>query len=455
LTRNRSPIAGEEGLSPAELYGIPEVQEGALEPKRLPLLSRAELVSGFSEGLDLAEGRAMGHAMRVCYITTSLARSLGLPDSQLAVLYHASLLHDLGVPLVSSELTELIGVNENALFAASPRKAPEELVADCRAPVPDTIIGAFHRHASFGGAKAVELGLPADIGETIAASHENWDGSGYPEGLAANDIPQLSRVLAVADWAESIIAEEQNSLIARRNLVAELEDVSEIILDPRLVEEVKSISRSDDFWLGLFAKDLSRSLLVAKPHENGKSNWKAVVSLARGFAEVIDSKSPFTRGKSARVAEIAGQLAEAVGLTSDHVQLIQLAALLHDIGQLSVPARIMGKPDILSLTEMQLMQRHPNYSRLILEAMPGLEEVALWVGAHHERPDGKGYPEMLASDLIPLESRIIAVANVYVALTSDRPYRQALGGKDASKVLMGAAGTQLDAHLVHVFRSLH
>jgi len=393
--------------------------------------------------------------MRVCYITTSLARSLGLPDSQLAVLYHASLLHDLGVPLVSSELTELIGVNENALFAASPRKAPEELVADCRAPVPDTIIGAFHRHASFGGAKAVELGLPADIGETIAASHENWDGSGYPEGLAANDIPQLSRVLAVADWAESIIAEEQNSLIARRNLVAELEDVSEIILDPRLVEEVKSISRSDDFWLGLFAKDLSRSLLVAKPHENGKSNWKAVVSLARGFAEVIDSKSPFTRGKSARVAEIAGQLAEAVGLTSDHVQLIQLAALLHDIGQLSVPARIMGKPDILSLTEMQLMQRHPNYSRLILEAMPGLEEVALWVGAHHERPDGKGYPEMLASDLIPLESRIIAVANVYVALTSDRPYRQALGGKDASKVLMGAAGTQLDAHLVHVFRSLH
>ncbi len=397
----------------------------------------------------------MGHAMRVCYIAMSLSRSLGLPDSQLTVLYHASLLHDLGVPLVSSELTELIGVNENALFAASPRKAPEELVADCRAPVPETIIGAFHRHASLGGAKAIALGLPTEVGETIVSSHENWDGSGYPEGLAANDIPQLSRVLAVADWAESVIAEEQNSLIARRNLVAELEDVSEIVLDPRLVEEVKSISRSDDFWLGLFAKDLRRSLLVAKPHENGKSSWKAVVSLARGFAEVIDSKSPFTLGKSARVAEIAAQLAEAVGLPADHVQLIHLAALLHDIGQLSVPARIMGKPDILSLTEMQLMQRHPGYSRLILEALPGLEEAALWVGAHHERPDGKGYPEMLATDLIPLESRIIAVANVYVALTSDRPYRRALSEKDAFKVLTGAAGTQLDAHLVHVFRSLH
>jgi HD-GYP domain-containing protein (c-di-GMP phosphodiesterase class II) len=397
----------------------------------------------------------MGHAMRVCYIAVGLARSLSLPESDLTVLYHASLLHDLGVPLVSSELTDLIGVSETALFAASPRKPPEELVADCRAPVPETIIGAFHHHASLGGAQAVDLGLPAKVGETIASSHENWDGSGYPEGLAANDIPQLSRVLAVADWAESIIAEEQNSLIARRNLVAELEDVSEIILDPRLVEEVKFISRSDDFWLGLFAKDLRRSLLAAKAHENGRSSWKTVLSLARGFAAVIDAKSPFTRGKSARVAEVAGQLAEAVGLAPDHVQLIQLAALLHDIGQLSVPARIMGKPDILSLTEMQLMQRHPSYSRLILEAMPGLEEVALWVGAHHERPDGKGYPEMLSSDLIPLESRIIAVANVYVALMSDRPYRRALSEKDAFKVLTGAAGSQLDAHLVHVFRSLH
>lgn len=397
----------------------------------------------------------MGHAMRVCYIATSLARSLGLPEEQQTAIYYASMLHDLGVPLVSAELSELVGVNENALFAASPRKSPEELAADCHASVPDTIISAFRSHASQGGAKAIALGLPTEVGEAIAFSHENWDGSGYPEGLAAHDIPPLSRVLATADWAESIIAEEQNSLVARRSLVAELEDVSETTLDPRLVEQVKCLSHSDDFWLGLFGKELARSLLAMKPHENGKSSWKTVVSLSRSFAQVIDSKSPYTQGKSARVAEIAGHLAEAVGLPADHVQLIRLAALLHDIGQLTVPARIMGKPDILTLTEMQLMQRHPSYSRLILENLPGLEEVALWVGAHHERPDGKGYPEMLTTDLIPLEARIIAVANVYVALTSDRPYRRALSGKDALKVLTGAAGTQLDAHLVHVFRSLH
>ena len=397
----------------------------------------------------------MGHAMRVCYVAMNLARSLALPDAQLTALYHASLLHDLGVPLVSAELIELVGVNENALFASSPRSAPEEMAADFHAPDPETIIGPFRRHASLGGAKAIALGLPVEVGETIVSSHENWDGSGYPEGLAANDIPQLSRVLAIADWAESVIADEQNSLVARRTLVAEMEDVSEIVLDPRLVEQLKVLSRSDDFWLGFFAKDLTRSMTATKPQENGRSSWKSTMSLAQGFAQVIDSKSPFTQGKSQRVAEVAGQLAEAVGLTSEHVQLIQLAALLHDIGQLAVPARIMGKPDILTLTEMQLMQRHPSYSRLILEALPGLEEAALWVGAHHERPDGKGYPEMLTGDLIPLESRIIAVANVYVALTSDRPYRRALSERDALKVLTGAAGSQLDTHLVHVFRSLH
>ena len=454
MPQNRSPIAGEEGFSPAQLFGTSEIQEGSLQPRRLPLLGKAELISGFSEGLDLAEGRPLGHAKRVCYIATMLARSLALSEEEQAVIYYTSLLHDLGVPLVSADLSDLIGVNENALFAASPCKSPEELAVDCDESCLETIIGAFHRHATLGGKKAFSLGLPVAVGEAIASGHEHWDGSGYPEGIAAHDIPMASRVVAVADWAESIIAEEENSLIARRNLTTELDEVSETVLDPRLVEQTKCLTHNDDFWLGLFAEDLSQSILTMKPHESGKLTWKAMLRLTRSFAEVIESKSPYTHGKSARVAEYAAHLAEVVGLPADHVALIHLGALLHDIGQLSLPARIMGKPDILTLTEMQLMQRHPSYSRLILENLHGLEEVALWVGAHHERPDGKGYPEMLTTELIPLESRIMAVANVYVALTSERPYRKALSEKDALKVLTGAAGTQLDVHLVHVFRSL-
>jgi HD-GYP domain-containing protein (c-di-GMP phosphodiesterase class II) len=99
------------------------------------------------------------------------------------------------------------------------------------------------------------------------------------------------------------------------------------------------------------------------------------------------------------------------------------------------------------------MRRHPTFSQQVLEDIPALEEMALWIGAHHERPDGKGYPEMLDGETIPLEARIIGVADTYVALTSTRPYRRALSDEDAQQVLLGGAGTQLDKKLVQLFCS--
>ena len=456
MASKRSPTTGEEGLSPNKtiVHGNTAVLELESEARRLPSPRTAETISALSEGLDLAEGRAIGHAQRVCYIAMSLARCLELPEKDQLAIYYAGLLHDIGVPLISAELSHLIGINEDALFASSPRKSPEELAAECPPTEIRNVITAFYQHCTRGGEKARSFGLPTETAEAIAASHEHWDGSGYPEGLAANDIPLLGRILCLADRAESIIAEECNSLTARRNLLPELESLTETVIDPHLAEPMKALGRDDGFWLGLFGEDLPHSLLVLKPSENGRTSRKGILQLAQAFAEVIDAKSPYTNGKSARVAKVAQQLAEAVGFPPDHVTLIRLAALLHDIGQLGVPARIMGKQDLLTLTEMQILQRHPSYSRLILEGLRGFEEVALWIGAHHERPDGKGYPEMLTADLIPLESRIIAVANVYVALTSERPYRPALSARDTLKVLKGAANTQLDPHLVQVLCSI-
>jgi HD-GYP domain-containing protein (c-di-GMP phosphodiesterase class II) len=147
-------------------------------------------------------------------------------------------------------------------------------------------------------------------------------------------------------------------------------------------------------------------------------------------------------------------LAEAVGLHAGHVEMLRVAALLLDVGHLGVPARVMAKTDILSVAEMQLMRDHPANSELVLQGLNGFEEIASWIARHHERPDGKGYPEMLTGDEIPLESRILAVADVYAALTADRPHRAALSPKDARQVLLGAAGTQLDPDLVHTFCSL-
>jgi HD-GYP domain-containing protein (c-di-GMP phosphodiesterase class II) len=103
---------------------------------------------------------------------------------------------------------------------------------------------------------------------------------------------------------------------------------------------------------------------------------------------------------------------------------------------------------------MQLMRQHPANSEMILQELPGFEEVAVWISRHHERPDGKGYPEMLTGDDIPMESRILAIADVYAALMSERPHRAALAPGDAKQVLLGAAGTQLDPELVRTFCQL-
>jgi HD-GYP domain-containing protein (c-di-GMP phosphodiesterase class II) len=114
----------------------------------------------------------------------------------------------------------------------------------------------------------------------------------------------------------------------------------------------------------------------------------------------------------------------------------------------------MSKPDILSVSEMQVMRQHPANAEVILQDLVGFEEVALWIARHHERPDGKGYPEMLTGDEIPMEARLIAVADVFTALTADRAHRKALSRKDARQVLLGAAGTQLDAEMVRQFIAL-
>ena len=125
--------------------------------------------------------------------------------------------------------------------------------------------------------------------------------------------------------------------------------------------------------------------------------------------------------------------------------------LLHDVGQLCVSERIIAKPGILTVEELDVLRQHPIHSRDIVGGISGLEEVADWVAAHHERPDGRGYPDGRKGDEIPLEARILAIADAYVAMTSDRPHREKIGPDEGLKMLRRAGGSQLDRDLVDVF----
>ncbi len=174
--------------------------------------------------------------------------------------------------------------------------------------------------------------------------------------------------------------------------------------------------------------------------------------LCQAFAEVIDTKSPYTYNHSIGVARAAVEIAEGLGLSDHTVTLVRRAALLHDIGKLSVPNSILEKPGSLTDEEWKVMKMHPVYTRLILQTISGFEHLAFVASAHHERLDGTGYPDGLAADELPLTARIICVADTYQAITEDRPYRNGLPRQAALNIMQKLVPSALDMDCVDVLR---
>jgi HD-GYP domain-containing protein (c-di-GMP phosphodiesterase class II) len=255
---------------------------------------------------------------------------------------------------------------------------------------------------------------------------------------------------------EHLISLETNPLASRRNLISALVEHVGQTIDPDLAKCARDLLRSDSFWLGLHSAELPRGIvsLVSNGARAKQLEQGALQTFVEVFASLADEKGEHTDAHGPRTAECAAIIGAALGYNEERCALLRLAGLAHDIGLLAVPSKVIAKPDILSLSEMETMRKHPTYGQMVMEAVPGLEGAARWIGAHHERPDGKGYPELLEGGEIPIEGQIIALADTYVALTSERPYRRRLEHEEALRVLAGGAGTQLNQELVQLFCAL-
>jgi diguanylate cyclase (GGDEF)-like protein/putative nucleotidyltransferase with HDIG domain len=169
-----------------------------------------------------------------------------------------------------------------------------------------------------------------------------------------------------------------------------------------------------------------------------------------GLAEELDVRDTGATGHCQAVGEYAELMAVELGFPAQHVERVRLAGLLHDIGKVGVSDRLRTKRGPLDADEWRSIRTHPESGARLL-AHPELEDLRVWVLAHHERPDGKGYPNGLSGDDIPIEASILAVADAYEAMTSERPYRSTLGDGAAAEELRACAGTQFDARVVGVF----
>jgi putative nucleotidyltransferase with HDIG domain len=181
---------------------------------------------------------------------------------------------------------------------------------------------------------------------------------------------------------------------------------------------------------------------------------KANLSFATALVATLDARDQYTAGHSAAVAIYARDIATRMGLTERERELAHLCGLVHDVGKIGLPAGLLEKPGALTLEERRQMERHSEIGERILRNVADYGEIAEIVRHHHERVDGNGYPDHLVADEIPLIARIISVADAYNAMTSDRPYRDAMPSRVARLRLAQAVDSQFDTSVVAAFEAI-
>jgi putative nucleotidyltransferase with HDIG domain len=196
-------------------------------------------------------------------------------------------------------------------------------------------------------------------------------------------------------------------------------------------------------------RDAARSLAEANSRLE-----RANLSFAIGLVATLDARDQYTAGHSAAVAEYSRDIARRMGLSEDEQQQVYLAGLVHDIGKIGLPAGLLEKPGALTLDERRQMQAHSEIGETILSKVDDYLNIARIVRHHHERVDGNGYPDGIAGSDIPLLSRIIAVADAYDAMTSHRPYRDAMPSRVARMRLAQAVESQFDTAVVAAFEAI-
>ncbi len=221
----------------------------------------------------------------------------------------------------------------------------------------------------------------------------------------------------------------------------------------------------DDMALNSFAEVLAKrhsqiginfeEELVHKFNQEEIVNHNHLMEMVTSLAGAIDAKDPYTKGHSTSVSRYAEALARAVNLPEHEVERIKVGALLHDVGKIGIPENVLKKPGKLDNDEWEIMKQHPTIgAEKVLAPNEALRDLIPIVKYHHERLDGKGYPEGLKGNEIPLAARIVSVADAYHALVSDRPYRKGMPIEKACAILKEGAGIQWDADLVRQFISI-
>lgn len=425
-------------------------------------LQLSELISALSHALDITEGQPAGHCVRCCWIGMHIGRTIGLDDDALWELYYTLLLKDLGCSSNAARICELYLTDDLAFkrdfktvgdslpqvlqFVLSHTGLKAGLAERFRTALTIMRDGSeiaqelIATRCQRGAEIARLLRFPEAVALGIYSLDEHYNGQGRPAALAGEAIPLYARIALLAQ-----VIDVFHTTGGPGAALDEVRQRSGAWFDPRLVQAFESVADDDAFWAMLAAPEIDAAILALEPAAHIVDlDDDYLDDIAAAFGQVVDSKSPYTSGHSARVALYTDLIAEEMGLSAERRRWLKRGALLHDVGKLGVSNSVLDKPGKLDDEEWAAVQAHAMYTETILARIAAFSELAVVAAAHHERLDGKGYPRGLLADEITLETRIITTADIFDAITAERPYRGAIPIPRTLEMMAENLGSAID-----------
>jgi len=361
-------------------------------------------VSCLSDALDLVSPSMVNHHEQVAYIAFSLASELGLSTKERNELLLAGALHDAGALSLKDKLSTL-------KFEMS-------------SPNPHAEVG-YLLLSSFS-----PLGHIADL---VRYHHEDWNG----EKSVRKVVPAGSHLLHLADRIAVSVGRRKDVLSHARGIRRKIRQFAGTKFSPEYVDVFEGLAEKEHFWLDLTSPAIKSTLDHMASSSLYELDMKGILDFAHLFCRIMDFRSSFTATHSSGVAASAEKLGSLAGLSDDGCMVMKISGYLHDLGKLAVPKEILEKPSRLGRRERNIIKSHTYHTFHTLDSVAELSDIAICASFHHERLNGKGYPFHAEASGIPASARIMAVADVFTALSEDRPYRRGLRRKEVMNILRG------------------
>jgi len=379
--------------------------------KRQLSVNLDNLLLSLSEVLDLANPALSQHQQRTAFIALEIARQANLPAEIIENIFAAALLHDIGAITV------------------------EEKIAIHNFEVMDINI-----HTIRGQILLEQIPWLTKLSKIVRNHHRSW--SNWDEGID-NQLVLSSQIILLADYVERLVDRNVYILYQTQVITEKIEKLADNVLHRKVIAYFLEVSQREEFWLDLASPRLYSLLLNNGPFSDVIIGIDDVLLLSNMFRDLIDFKSRFTATHTTGVSECAVMLAELFGLADYDVKLMRIAGNFHDIGKLLIPNSILEKPDKLTAAEYQVMKCHTYYTYYTLNSIGGLQRIAEWAAYHHEKLYGSGYPFHCTNEEIGTGSRIMAVADIFTAISEDRPYRKGMNQDEIYRVLQKQADNNL------------